>query len=78
VSRESRRREDESYREWKGAYRPYDILREATIALGVVLALAVVLTVRQLALNRGASKYRYRDLQVAADVPSSDHAAMEP
>ena len=33
------RREDESYREWKGAYRPYDILREATIALGVVLAL---------------------------------------
>jgi hypothetical protein len=45
VSRESRRREDESYREWKGAYRPYDILREATIALGVVLALAVVLTI---------------------------------
>jgi hypothetical protein len=45
VSRESRRREDEAYREWKGAYRPYDILREATIALGVVLALAVVLTI---------------------------------
>jgi hypothetical protein len=45
VSRESRRREDESYREWKGAYRPYDILREATIALGVVLALAVLLTI---------------------------------
>jgi hypothetical protein len=45
VSRESRRREDESYREWKGAYRPYDILREATIALGVVLALTLALTV---------------------------------
>jgi hypothetical protein len=45
MSRESRRAEDESYREWKGAYRPYDILREATIALGVVLALAVVLSV---------------------------------
>ncbi len=45
MSRESRRREDESYREWKGAYRPYDILREATIALGVVLALAVLLTI---------------------------------
>ncbi len=45
VSRESRRREDESYREWKGAYRPYDILREATIALGVVLALTIALTI---------------------------------
>jgi hypothetical protein len=45
MSRETRRRDDESYREWKGAYRPYDILREATIALGVVLALAVVLTI---------------------------------
>ncbi len=45
MSRESRRREDEAAREWKGAYRPYDILREASIALGAVLALAVVLTV---------------------------------
>jgi hypothetical protein len=45
MSRESRRREDEAYREWKGPYRPYDILREASIALGVVLALAVVLTI---------------------------------
>jgi hypothetical protein len=45
VSHESRRRENESYRAWKGAYRPYDILREATIALGLVLALAVVLTI---------------------------------
>jgi hypothetical protein len=44
MSRESRRREDEAAREWKGAYRPYDILREASIALGVVLALAVLLT----------------------------------
>ena len=45
MSRESRRREDEADREWKGAYRPYDILKEASIALGVVLALAVVLTI---------------------------------
>ncbi len=45
MSRESRRREDEAAREWKGAYRPYDIVREATIAIGVVLALAVVLTI---------------------------------
>ena len=45
MSRESRRREDDSYREWKGGYRPYDILREATIALGVVLALTVLLTI---------------------------------
>jgi hypothetical protein len=45
VNRESRRREDQTYREWKGAYRPYDILREAAIALGVVLALTLLLTV---------------------------------
>jgi hypothetical protein len=45
VSRESRRREDESYRDWKGAYRPYDILREASIALAVVLGLVLVLTI---------------------------------
>jgi hypothetical protein len=45
MSRTSRRGEDETYRVWKGAYRPYDILREATIALGVVLALTVVLTI---------------------------------
>jgi hypothetical protein len=40
-----RRREDESYRQWRGAYRPYDILREATIALGVVLALVILLSI---------------------------------
>jgi hypothetical protein len=46
VSRAGRRRaEDESYREWNGAYRPYDIVREATIALVVVLALVVGLTI---------------------------------
>ncbi len=45
MSRERHRREDEAAREWKGAYKPYDILREATIALGVVLALALVLTI---------------------------------
>lgn len=45
MSRESRRRQDEAAREWKGTYRPYDIVREATIALGVVLLLAVGLTI---------------------------------
>ncbi len=45
MSRQSRRREDESYRVWTGAYRPYDILKEATIALGVVLALVVLLAI---------------------------------
>ncbi len=45
MSRESRRREDEAYRHWTGAYKPYDLVREATIAIGVVLALAVVLTI---------------------------------
>jgi hypothetical protein len=43
--REHRRAEDERYRVWKGGYRPYDLVKEASIALGVVLALAVVLTV---------------------------------
>jgi hypothetical protein len=45
VSRAGRREEDESYREWAGAYRPYDIVREATIALLVVLLLVVGLTI---------------------------------
>src|SRR6202011_4633450 len=41
----SRRREDEAARQWTGSYRPYDIVREAMIALGVVLALTLVLTI---------------------------------
>jgi hypothetical protein len=45
VSRATRRQEDESYREWTGAYRPYDILKEAVIALLVVLVLVVGLTI---------------------------------
>ena len=44
MSRESRRREDEAAREWKGGYQPYDLVKEATVALGVVLALTLVLT----------------------------------
>jgi hypothetical protein len=43
--RERRRLQDASYREWHGGYRPYDLIREACVALGVVLALAVVLTI---------------------------------
>jgi len=33
------------YREWKGAYRPYDLVKEAVIALGAILVLALVLTI---------------------------------
>ena len=43
--RERRALESERYREWKGGYRSYDIVKEASIALGVVLALTLVLTV---------------------------------
>ncbi len=42
---ERRAQEDARYREWKGGYRPYDLIKEATIALGVVLALSVLLTI---------------------------------
>ncbi len=43
--REKRRLEDESYRTWKGGYRPYDLVKEASIAFGLILALTVVLTI---------------------------------
>ena len=43
--RARRAAEDDDARQWKGSYRPYDLVREATIALGVVLALTVVLTI---------------------------------
>jgi hypothetical protein len=45
VNRRERLAEEESYRQWKGSYRSYDIVKEACIALGVVVALVVVLTV---------------------------------
>jgi hypothetical protein len=45
MSRESRRREDEAARVWKGAYRPYDLVKEFSIAIGVVLALTLALTI---------------------------------
>jgi hypothetical protein len=43
--RATRRREDLSYANWTGGYRPYDLVKEASIALGLVLALVVVLTI---------------------------------
>ena len=43
--RERRKRENDAAREWKGAYRPWDLVKEASIATGVVLALALVLTI---------------------------------
>ena len=33
------------YREWKGGYRSYDLVKEFSIALGVVLAITLVLTI---------------------------------
>jgi hypothetical protein len=45
MSRRERVAEEEGYREWKGGYRSYDIVKEACIAFGVVLALAAVLTI---------------------------------
>jgi hypothetical protein len=45
VSRRERLAEEERYREWKGAYRPYDLVKEACIALGVVVALCLLLTI---------------------------------
>jgi hypothetical protein len=43
--RAARRREDSSYETWGGAYRPYDLVKEASIAFGAILALTVVLTI---------------------------------
>jgi hypothetical protein len=46
VTRSERRRlEDEAARKWTGAYRSYDLVKEFCIAVGVALALAVVLTI---------------------------------
>jgi hypothetical protein len=36
---------DADYREWTGGYRPYDIVKEAVIALGAILTLCVLLAV---------------------------------
>jgi hypothetical protein len=43
--RERRAIEEGRYREWQGGYRSYDLIKEASIALGVILALCVVLTI---------------------------------
>ncbi|HEY2282930.1 MAG TPA: hypothetical protein VGH60_05190, partial [Solirubrobacteraceae bacterium] len=43
--RQRRRLEDQRYRTWKGGYRPYDLVKEASIAFGVILALTVGLTI---------------------------------
>ena len=45
MTRADRKRDDEAAREWRGGYRPYDLVKEASIAFGIVLLLAVVLTV---------------------------------
>jgi hypothetical protein len=45
MSGESRRLIEANSREWHGPYRHYDIVKEFWIALGVVLALSVVLTI---------------------------------
>jgi hypothetical protein len=43
--RERRRAENDAAREWRGGYRSYDLVKEFCIAIGVILALAVVLTI---------------------------------
>jgi hypothetical protein len=43
--RERRRAENDAARTWTGSYRPYDLVKEFSIAIGVVLALCVVLTI---------------------------------
>src|SRR5579884_1409452 len=43
--RAQRRREAASYTQWQGGYRPYDLVKEASIAFAVITALAVVLTI---------------------------------
>ncbi|HZU61627.1 MAG TPA: hypothetical protein VE983_11710, partial [Solirubrobacteraceae bacterium] len=43
--RERRAQERERYRDWKGGYRSYDIVKEATIAVAVITALCVVLAI---------------------------------
>jgi hypothetical protein len=45
MTRGQRKLENERYRKWSGRYRPYDLIKEATIACGIVLALAFVLTI---------------------------------
>ena len=43
--RARRRAEDEAAREWKGGCRSYDVVKEFCIAVGVVLAITLVLTI---------------------------------
>ena len=45
MSRADRIREDEAARTWTGGYRPYDLVKEATVALGVVIGLVLLFTV---------------------------------
>src|SRR6185312_5435808 len=45
VNRRTRLGDEERYRDWKGGYRSYDIVKEACLALGVVLALCLLLSV---------------------------------
>ncbi len=43
--RERHSAEEAAALHWRGAYRPYDLVKEACVALGVVLALALMLTI---------------------------------
>jgi hypothetical protein len=45
MSRGQQRRDDQAARRWTGGYRPYDLVKEASVAFGIVLALAVGLTI---------------------------------
>ncbi len=45
MTRAQRAAEDERYRTWKGPYRPYDIIKEGTIAITAIAILVVVLAI---------------------------------
>jgi hypothetical protein len=45
IRRRRRPLDVDRYREWKGGYRSYDLIKEFSIALGVVLAITLLLTV---------------------------------
>ncbi len=45
MTREQRRAEEDSYRKWTGAYKPYDLIKEATFATLGVLLLTIVLSI---------------------------------
>lgn len=44
MTREQRRAENDSYRKWTGAYKPYDLIKEATLAIVGVIVFTMILS----------------------------------